>query len=38
MFLDEIIKSINSETHNKHPGNGGLMVLQQNFIDTFQMN
>ena len=32
--LDEIVKSINSETNNKAPGNDG---LQNNFIDTFQM-
>ena len=33
--LDEIIKSINSETSNKPPGNDGLTA---EFIDTFQMN
>ena len=33
--LDEIIKSITSETNNKPPV---MMALQQNFIDTFQIN
>ena len=33
--LDEIIKSINSETNNKPPGNDGLTA---EFVDTFQMN
>ena len=33
--LDEIIKSINSETNNKLPV---MMALQQNFVNTFQMN
>ena len=33
--LDKIIKSINSETNNKPPGNDGLTA---EFIDTFQMN
>ena len=33
--LDEIIKSINSETDNKPPGNN---VLTAEIIDTFQMN
>ena len=32
--LDEIIKSMNSETKNLQV----MMVLQQNFKDTFQMN
>ena len=32
--LDEIIKSINCETKNLQV----MMVLQQNFKDTFQMN
>ena len=32
---DEIIKSINSETNNKPPGNN---VLTAEIIDTFQMN
>ena len=33
--LDEIIKSINSETNNKPPGNYGLTAK---FIGTFQKN
>ena len=33
--LDKIIKSINSETHNKSPGNDDLTA---EIIDTFQMN
>ena len=33
--LDEFIKSINSETNNKPPGNN---VLTAEIIDTFQMN
>ena len=33
--LDEIIKSINSETNNKPPGTDGLTA---EFINTFQMN
>ena len=33
--LDEIIKSINSETNNKPPGNDGLTA---EIIDTFQIN
>ena len=32
--LDEIIKSINSKTINLQV----MMVLQQNFLDTFQIN
>ena len=32
---DEFIKSINSETNNKPPGNN---VLTAEIIDTFQMN
>ena len=34
--LGQIIKSINSETNKKPPGI--MMVLQQNFINTFQIN
>ena len=33
--LDEVIKSINSETNNNPPGNNG---FKQNFINTIQMN